>query len=90
MALDTAQKRHSALYPLSPWRNPCPLPGTIDQADRQQLAYAYAGILATALVVVAGIVHAIRTTVAERRMMVEWSDSRIGVQDATAEMMVNE
>lgn len=47
MALDTAQKRSSAIAISSPWRCRLPIPdGTIGQADRQQSAYAYSGILA--------------------------------------------
>ena len=53
MAVDTAQKRASAMYPLCPWRQTIPLPGTITQPDRQQLAYVYSGISAGVLTIFA-------------------------------------
>ena len=47
MALDTQQKRMSAMTPGCPWRGPSVLPtGTIGQAQRQATAYLYSGILA--------------------------------------------
>ena len=47
MALDTANKRGSALSTARPWLIGAPFPdGLFDQADRQQIAWAYAGILA--------------------------------------------
>jgi len=49
--LDTREKRASAINVGLPWRGLLPLPdGTIGQADRQQLATLYAGILATTAV----------------------------------------
>lgn len=45
MAVDTRDKRASATCVLAPWRLVLPSPGTIDQGDRQQLAWAYRGIL---------------------------------------------
>lgn len=48
MALDTALKRGSAIFPGIPWRPFVSIPGaSIDQADRQTLARYYSGILAT-------------------------------------------
>lgn len=47
MAVDTRNKRSSAINIASPWRSMLPLPdGTIDQADRQHAALHYSGILA--------------------------------------------
>lgn len=47
MALDTALKRGSAIFPAIPWRPFVSIPGaSIDQADRQALAHYYSGILA--------------------------------------------
>jgi hypothetical protein len=46
MAVDSAQKRASALNIMCPWRSILPLPDTIDQADRQQVTFMYSGILA--------------------------------------------
>lgn len=47
MALDTRNKRSSAIGVSLPWRNMLPDPdGTTTQADRQAVAYLYAGILA--------------------------------------------
>lgn len=44
MAIDTANKRASAILPLLPFRGKLPFPdGTIDAADRAQLAFMYAG-----------------------------------------------
>lgn len=47
MALDTADKRASAVYVGSPWRNNLPFPGVMDQPDRQHLAFMYRGVSAT-------------------------------------------
>lgn len=48
MALDTALKRGSAIFPAMPWRPFVSIPGaSIDQADRQTLAHYYSGILAS-------------------------------------------
>jgi hypothetical protein len=45
MALNTRRNRGSAIHPFSPWRGIYPTgDGTIDQGDRQEAAYAYAGI----------------------------------------------
>jgi hypothetical protein len=55
MALNTEQKRASALSALRPYV--CLLPPldlSIDQADRQQLAFLYSGILSTAPVITIG------------------------------------
>lgn len=49
MALDTADKRSSAVNIGSPWRGLLPFPsGSIDQQDRQHIAYMYRGIAADA------------------------------------------
>lgn len=49
MALDTAVKRASALHVGSPWRGILPFPdGTVDDGDRQVVAFLYSGILAGA------------------------------------------
>lgn len=51
MAVDTANKRSSAINVSSPWRSRLPFPdGTIDQGDRQHVAYMYSGIAAGVLV----------------------------------------
>lgn len=50
MAIDTRQKRDSAIAVTSPWRSRLPAPDTITQADRQHVAYVYSGILAEAFV----------------------------------------
>jgi hypothetical protein len=48
MAIDTANKRYSACWVGLPWRGILPFPdGTIDQADRQHIAFLYSGILAS-------------------------------------------
>ena len=48
MPLDTRSKRASAITALRPWMIAPPLPdGTIDQGDRQHIAWMYSGILAT-------------------------------------------
>lgn len=47
MAIDTANKRSGAIHVRLPFRRNLPFPdGTIDQADRQQAARMYPGILA--------------------------------------------
>lgn len=47
MAIDTATKRGSAININSPWRGLWPIPdSTIDQGDRQMVAYMYSGISA--------------------------------------------
>lgn len=52
MAVDTKNKRSSAIFPGSPWRGMLPAPdGTIDQGDRQATAFVYSGIEAGAPVV---------------------------------------
>jgi hypothetical protein len=52
MALDTRDKRASAIHVGQPWRGMLPLADAAaeDQGDRQQLAGYYRGILATAVV----------------------------------------
>lgn len=56
MAIDTRNKRSSAINILMPWRAQLPAPdGTISQGDRQQVAFCYAGILAAAPLVVAAL-----------------------------------
>ena len=58
---DTRNKRASAIGIDFPWQHTYPNPdGTINQADRQQTAYKYSGILASSLVVsTAGIYRTI-------------------------------
>jgi hypothetical protein len=48
MAIDTRQKRASAIHVSLPWRGLLPLPdgAALTQADRQQTDYQYSGILA--------------------------------------------
>lgn len=47
MAVDTEQKRKSAATTGPPINAPVVIPNSgIDQADRQQIAYSYSGILA--------------------------------------------
>lgn len=49
MAIDTLQKRRSSLYSLMPFFTPSvSIDGTMSQADRQELAWAYSGIVAAA------------------------------------------
>lgn len=49
MAIDTQDKRASAINPSLPWRGYFPQPNSaIDQGDRQQAAALYRGILAGA------------------------------------------
>lgn len=49
MALDTANKRLSAIHLGSPWRGLLPIPdGTLNQGDRQHVMFFYSGILAEA------------------------------------------
>ena len=46
MAMDTAGERYSAINVGSPWRGLNYLPtGTVDTAERQAVAYLYAGIV---------------------------------------------
>ncbi len=48
MAVDTTNKRYSAMHIGLPWRTSLPIPdGTIDQGDRQQVAWLYRGVLAS-------------------------------------------
>lgn len=51
MAVDTAQKRCSAMHLASPWRSLLPFPNTITQPDRQQVPFMYSGILAGAPII---------------------------------------
>lgn len=54
MAVDTAQKRYSAMSMMSPWRTTAVVPsGTIDAAVRQAIAYLYSGILAAGGITIA-------------------------------------
>lgn len=47
--MDTRDKRCSAIYVLQPWRGMLPLPdSSLDQGDRQHVAFVYRGILAGA------------------------------------------
>lgn len=66
MALDTRNKRASAIGIDSPWLRVWPNPdGAFDQADRQQIAGKYSGILAGTAVVIAwfnGLTTSIRLT----------------------------
>lgn len=49
MAIDSPQKRFSAMNHASPWRGPSVLPtGTIGAAQRQAALLLYSGILADA------------------------------------------
>lgn len=49
MALDTQDKRSSAMHLGSPWRGMLPIPdGTLGQGDRQHIMFLYQGILAEA------------------------------------------
>lgn len=55
MALDTALKRQSAIHHGCPWRGLLPIPdGTVDQVDRQVLAWLYSGISATVAAITSG------------------------------------
>ena len=47
MAVDTRDKRSSAINLSNPWRGMLPTPGTITQPDRQHVPYMYSGIAAT-------------------------------------------
>lgn len=61
MAIDTAQKRYSAMNIMCPWRHVAVLPsGTVGAAARQTIRWLYAGILATTGVVI-GIVGDLNT-----------------------------
>lgn len=54
MAVDTRDKRASAVMHTLPWRQLLPLPdGTVAQADRQQTAHHYSGIAAEAAAAIA-------------------------------------
>lgn len=53
MAIDSAQKRYSAMNVMCPWRHVAVLPtGTVDAAARQTLRWLYSGILAAGGVVI--------------------------------------
>jgi hypothetical protein len=55
MAVDTRNKRASAINLMLPWRGQLPAPdGSIDISDRAQLVYLYAGIDAEEIEVPAG------------------------------------
>lgn len=53
MAIDTAQKRMSAVHHTAPWRGPlvAAAEAGFTQGNRQAAAYLYSGILASAPVV---------------------------------------
>lgn len=52
MAMDTDQKRYSAMNTFSPWRGPAALPsGTISVGIRQAIAFLYSGIAAVSVVI---------------------------------------
>lgn len=52
MAVDTRDKRSSAIALRSPWRGLWPTPdGSVDQPDRQQVPYMYSGISAAVVAV---------------------------------------
>ena len=52
MALDTRDKRSSAIGLTLPWRGMLPLPdATFNQADRQHIVWLYRGILASSVVI---------------------------------------
>lgn len=49
MAINTRNRRSSAINPQCPWRGQWPAPDSaLDQADRQHSLWSYAGILADA------------------------------------------
>lgn len=51
MAIDTKQKRRSSLHSLMPFFTPSvSIDGSMSQADRQESAWAYSGILAAEIV----------------------------------------
>lgn len=53
MAIDTAQKRYSAMNVMCPWRHVSVLPtGTVDAAARQTIRWFYSGILAAGGIVI--------------------------------------
>ncbi len=59
MAIDTREKRSSAVHVMLPWRGMLPLPdGTISDADRQHVALLYSGIAVSAAVIIFGPFHA--------------------------------
>jgi len=62
MAIDTRDKRASAVHVALPWRGLLPLPDAAaeNQGDRQQTALFYRGILASAPVVPEGVHLTIR------------------------------
>lgn len=65
MAVDTRDERAGAILPGLPFRGLLPVAdGSVAQADRQQVAFLYPGILATETVVPTGIFTA---TVTARR-----------------------
>ena len=58
MAIDTRDKRSSAIFVGQPWRNMLPAPDAAaeDQSDRQHVALMYRGILAGGDILFAQIV----------------------------------
>lgn len=69
MALDSASKRSSAVNVGSPWRARLPFPdGTIDQGDRQAVAFMYSGILAGAAVAIEDFLGRLEYTMPRSRL----------------------
>lgn len=57
MAIDTRDKRSSAIHIGQPWRGQYPLPdSSINQADRQHVALLYRGIAAGGAAAVSGMI----------------------------------
>lgn len=58
MAIDTRNKRSSAIQPMLPWRGYFPAPdSTVDQSDRQHTALLYSGIAADAPAAATGLIY---------------------------------
>lgn len=90
MALDTREKRSSAISVGLPWRGRLHAPdGAVNQADRQQAGLMYAGILAAGVVipVPAGLQIAIArlTLVSEPEAALDAVSHRQGVLVQTSE-----
>jgi hypothetical protein len=67
MAIDTRERRASAIGMGRPWRVQLPRPdGTVATADRQQVGYRYVGILSGAAVI-PGLVNYIAAYIAVSR-----------------------
>jgi hypothetical protein len=77
MPLDTTGKRRSSVGLLQPWQPniPSPLesPGTIDQADQQQMTWSYSGILAIPEVILPAAVVIFGTWAVEPVLWGLWS-----------------